>query len=204
MSSSSDSAPPQGDDPSLAGRPSSVAEPGRDSERPEAEPSGSDTTIPLVVIWSLVAIGLGAYLLVQGAVSGAVLVVLGALYVVWLAATVSKQPKVTLAAFFLVAVFCIGWAIVIAAVSHAYHFAVAVGAYGLWALMMSAYTIADVKARRSALLLVAAHCLALLGFLFVDLSWQLDTAVALAAIVLALAAIMSIPADGEAAKSADR
>jgi hypothetical protein len=205
MSTPADSVPPAGDDSALAGGPSPAPGLARDAEPPEseppeaeppeAEPAVSDATVLQALIAILVALGVGAYLLARGSFFGAGLVVLGAFYVVWLIAARSGAVKAQVVAVSLIAVFCVVWAIVSAAVYHDYHYALAVGAYGLWAFMMNVRAFADVKSRPSALLLIAGHGLALLGFLFVDLSWQLDTATALAAIVLVLTAGFSIAAD---------
>jgi|HubBroStandDraft_2_1064218.scaffolds.fasta_scaffold114672_2 hypothetical protein len=202
MSTPADSVPPPSDNPSLADGLSPAPGRTRDAEPPEAAPAVSDATALQALIGILVALGAGAYLLAEGSIFGTGLVVLGLFYVVWLTAARSGKVKARVIAVFSIALFCIVWAVISAAVYHYYHYAVAVGAYGLWAFMLNVQTYAEVKSRRSSLLLIAGHCLALLGFLFVDLSWQLDTAVALAAIVLVLAAGFSVGADQDATKPA--
>lgn len=201
MSMPADSFPPPSDTPSLREDPSSAPETGRDAKPARAESAVSDAMASQALIGILAALGVGIYLLAKGSVFGAGLLVLGVFYAAWLTAARARKDKAMVVAVALIAVTFILWAIISAAAYHYYDGAVAVGAYGLWAFMLNVHTFAEVKSRRTSLLLVAGHFFALLGFLFVDLSWQLDTAVALAAIVLVLATGVSIGGDQDAKKT---
>jgi hypothetical protein len=197
VNSPADGVPPAGHKPERGNELPADAEPARDAEPSEAGTDVNGATALIALIGIVVALAIGGYLLAQGSALGAGLLVLGVIYIVWLAAAMTGADKAMVVAISLIAVFCIVWAIVNAAVYHSYHYAVAFAAYGLWAFMTNVRTFAEVKSRRSALLLVAGHGLALLAFLFIDLSWQLDTAVALAAIVLVLAAGVAMGSDQE-------
>jgi len=134
---------------------------------------------------------LGVLLVIHGSIYAVAFLAIGIFYLIWFCGVRTRNEKVTLTGFMLIAVFFILWAIISATVFHYYHYSLAIAAYGLWALVMSAIRVSSGVNTGTMTLMIIGHGLALLGFLLVDLSWQIDTAAALAAITVSIVGALS-------------
>lgn len=123
-----------------------------------------------LIIFYIVAV----YLAVRGSFFCVFFFAMAFTYSALLAGMLANRFRLASGAFIVVGAVMIGWALV--AVSFgAYHYALAVAAYGIWALVTTASSWYGEGRFRDSVFTILAHGLALMGFFLVDAGWIVDS-----------------------------
>jgi signal transduction histidine kinase len=142
------------------------------------------------------------YLAVHGSIYCVFFFAMSISYTALLIGAVADAVRLSMSAFIAIGAAMIVWSLV-ATAFHQYHYALAVAAYGLWALAITANVVYG-SSGRSQMLMIIAHSLALLGFSLVGFSWVVDVPAAGASIAAVLAGCMSILYDCRSPKEAEQ
>jgi hypothetical protein len=117
------------------------------------------------------------YLAVQGSLFCVFFFALALTYTALFAGMLSNSFRLAYGAFVAIGVLMSGWALVALSFG-SYLYALAVAAYGIWALVTSATFWYGAGRSRDLVLALVAHALALTGFILVGAGWVVDTPVA--------------------------